>query len=96
MARIVARPKASRLSGFQINKKAPVIRAKKQGEKSMSDQLDQMIARVRKGAMTRREFVGRTTAMGVSAALAGALFTKAAHAEEPKKRRRHPYRDAGR
>ncbi|MEY4304193.1 MAG: hypothetical protein RIT52_368, partial [Pseudomonadota bacterium] len=51
----------------------------------MSDQLDQMIARVRKGAMTRREFVGRTTAMGVSAALAGALFTKAAHAEEPKK-----------
>ena len=51
----------------------------------MSDQLDQMIARVRKGAMTRREFVGRTSAMGVSAALAGALFTKAAHAEEPKK-----------
>lgn len=51
----------------------------------MSDQLDQMIARVRKGAMTRREFVGRTTAMGISAGLAGALFTKAAHAEEPKK-----------
>jgi peptide/nickel transport system substrate-binding protein len=44
-----------------------------------------MIARVRKGAMTRREFVGRTTAMGLSAGLAGALFTKAAHAEEPKK-----------
>ncbi|MCF8511635.1 MAG: ABC transporter substrate-binding protein [Rhodobacteraceae bacterium] len=51
----------------------------------MTDQLDLMIARVRTGAMTRREFVGRTTAMGVSAALAGALFTKAAHAEEPKK-----------
>jgi peptide/nickel transport system substrate-binding protein len=51
----------------------------------MSDHLDQMIARVRKGAMTRREFVGRTTAMGISAGLAGALFTKAAHAEEPKK-----------
>ena len=51
----------------------------------MSDQLDQMIARVRKGAMTRREFVGRTTAMGVSAGLAGALFTKVAHADEPKK-----------
>ena len=51
----------------------------------MTDQLDLMIARVRKGAMTRREFVGRTTAMGVSAALAGALFTKAAYAEEPKK-----------
>ncbi|MCF8511634.1 MAG: ABC transporter substrate-binding protein [Rhodobacteraceae bacterium] len=51
----------------------------------MSDTLDHMIARVRKGTMTRREFVGRSTAMGVSAALAGALFTKAAHAEEPKK-----------
>jgi peptide/nickel transport system substrate-binding protein len=51
----------------------------------MSDQLDHMIARVRKGAMSRREFVGRTTAMGVSAALAGALFTKAAHAQEAKK-----------
>ena len=51
----------------------------------MTDQLDLMIARVRKGAMTRREFVGRTTAMGLSAGLAGALFTKAAHAEEPKR-----------
>ena len=51
----------------------------------MSVQLDHMIARVRKGAMTRREFVGRTTAMGLSVGLAGALFTKAAHAEEPKK-----------
>jgi peptide/nickel transport system substrate-binding protein len=51
----------------------------------MTDQLDLMISRVRKGAMTRREFVGRTTAMGLSAGLAGALFTKAAHAEEPKK-----------
>jgi peptide/nickel transport system substrate-binding protein len=48
----------------------------------MSEQLDLMIARVRKGAMTRREFVGRTTAMGLSAGLAGALFTKAAHAQE--------------
>ncbi len=51
----------------------------------MSDQLDLMIARVRLGTVTRREFVGRTTAMGVSAALAGALFTKAANADEPKK-----------
>jgi peptide/nickel transport system substrate-binding protein len=51
----------------------------------MTDQLDLMISRVRKGAMSRREFVGRTTAMGLSAGLAGALFTKAAHAEEPKK-----------
>ena len=51
----------------------------------MSVQLDHMIERVRKGAMTRREFVGRTTAMGLSVGLASALFTKAAHAEEPKK-----------
>ena len=51
----------------------------------MTDQLDLMIARVRKGKMTRREFVGRTTAMGLSAGLAGALFSKAALAEEPKK-----------
>ena len=39
----------------------------------MTDQLDLMIARVRQGRMTRREFVGRTTAMGLSAGLAGAL-----------------------
>jgi len=51
----------------------------------MTDQLDQMITAVRKGRMTRREFVGRTTAMGVSAAIASALFTKAAVAQEPKK-----------
>lgn len=51
----------------------------------MSDQLDLIIARVRQGRMTRREFVGRTTAMGVSAGLAGALFSKAALAAEPKK-----------
>ena len=49
-----------------------------------SRQLDHMIDRVRKGRMNRREFVGRTTALGVSAGLASALFTKAAHAE-PKK-----------
>ena len=49
-----------------------------------SQRLDHMIEDVRRGRMTRREFVGRTTALGVSATLAGALFTKAAHAE-PKK-----------
>ena len=50
----------------------------------MTDQLDRMIAAARAGRITRREFVGRTTALGVSAGLASALFTKAAHAE-PKK-----------
>ncbi len=49
------------------------------------NQLDWMIAQARKGRMTRREFVGRTTALGVSATLAGALFSKAALADEPVK-----------
>lgn len=49
-----------------------------------SQRLDHMIEDVRRGRMTRREFVGRSTALGLSAGLAGALFTKAAHAE-PKK-----------
>ena len=50
-----------------------------------SQRLDHMIQDVRRGRMTRREFVGRTTALGVSAGLAGALFSKAALAQEPKK-----------
>jgi peptide/nickel transport system substrate-binding protein len=49
------------------------------------NKLDWMIGQAKKGRMTRREFVGRTTALGVSAALAGALFSKAAMAEEPVK-----------
>lgn len=50
----------------------------------MTDPLDRMIAAAKAGRMARREFVARTTAMGVSAGLASALFTKAAHAQ-PKK-----------
>ena len=49
------------------------------------NKLDWMIGQAKKGRMTRREFVGRTTALGVSAALAGALFSKAALADEPVK-----------
>jgi peptide/nickel transport system substrate-binding protein len=48
-------------------------------------QLDWMIDRARKGSMTRREFVGRSTALGVSAALATALYSKSALAQEAKK-----------
>jgi peptide/nickel transport system substrate-binding protein len=48
------------------------------------NQLDWMVAQAKAGRMTRREFVGRTTALGVSAGLASALFGKAAKAE-PKK-----------
>ena len=49
------------------------------------NQLDWMVAQAAKGRMTRREFVGRTTALGVSAGLASALFGKAAAAQEAKK-----------
>lgn len=51
----------------------------------MKDQLDRIIAATRKGAMSRREFLGRTTAMGISAGLASALYGKVARADEPKK-----------
>lgn len=51
----------------------------------MTEKLDWLISRARQGKMNRREFVGRTTAMGLSAGLAGALFSKAALAETPKK-----------
>ena len=50
----------------------------------MSDQLDRFVAAAKAGKMTRRDFVARTTAMGLSAGLATALYSKAAHAQ-PKK-----------
>lgn len=49
------------------------------------NQLDWMVAQAKSGQMSRREFVGRTTALGVSAGLASALFGKAAQAQEAKK-----------
>ncbi len=49
------------------------------------NQLDWMVAQAKAGRMSRREFVGRTTALGVSAGLASALFGKAAQAQEAKK-----------
>jgi peptide/nickel transport system substrate-binding protein len=45
-------------------------------------QLDWMVTQAKQGRMTRREFVGRTTALGVSAGLASALFGKAVQAQE--------------
>lgn len=50
----------------------------------MSDELNWLVNRAQTGKMSRREFLGRTTALGVSAALAGALYSKSAYAE-PKK-----------
>ncbi|MBA3911982.1 MAG: peptide ABC transporter substrate-binding protein [Rhodobacter sp.] len=49
------------------------------------NQLDWMVAQAKAGRMSRREFVGRTMALGVSAGLASALFGKAAQAQEAKK-----------
>ncbi|HQU69388.1 MAG TPA: ABC transporter substrate-binding protein [Albidovulum sp.] len=51
----------------------------------MKDQLDRIIDATRRGMMSRREFIGRTTAMGISAGLASALYGRAARAQEPKK-----------
>ncbi|MCF8485655.1 MAG: ABC transporter substrate-binding protein [Rhodobacteraceae bacterium] len=50
----------------------------------MSDQLDRFVAAAKAGKMTRRDFVGRTTAMGLSLGLASALYTKAANAQAKK------------
>jgi len=51
----------------------------------MTDQLDRMIDTVRRGRMTRREFVGRASAMGITAGLASALYSRTALAQEAKK-----------
>ena len=51
----------------------------------MSNELNYLLARASKGLMSRREFVGRAGALGISAAMAGTLLTTAAKAEEPKK-----------
>ena len=48
------------------------------------EQLDHMIEGARTGRMNRRDFIGRSTALGLSVGLAGALFGKVAMAEEPK------------
>lgn len=51
----------------------------------MSNELNYLLARAAKGLMSRREFVGRAGALGVSAAMASTLLATAARAEEPKK-----------
>ncbi len=51
----------------------------------MSNELNYLLSRAAKGLMSRREFVGRAGALGVSAALASSLLASAARAEEPKK-----------
>lgn len=51
----------------------------------MTDQLDFYSGRVTAGKMTRREFIGKATALGVSAAMASTMFADAARAAGPVK-----------
>lgn len=51
----------------------------------MSNELNYLLSRAAKGKMSRRDFVGRAGALGVSAAVAGSMLTTAAHAEGPVK-----------
>ncbi len=51
----------------------------------MQDQLDHMTSRVKAGKMTRREFIGKATALGVSTVMASSIFADAARAADPKK-----------
>jgi len=49
----------------------------------MNDQLDFMASRVTMGKMTRREFMGKAAALGVSAVVANSVFATAARAADP-------------
>jgi peptide/nickel transport system substrate-binding protein len=51
----------------------------------MNEQLNYLVSRAVAGAMSRREFVGRAGALGITAATASTLFASAARAQEPKK-----------
>ena len=51
----------------------------------MSDELDFLSKRVASGKLSRRDFLGRAAALGVSAALANGLLSTAARAEGPVK-----------
>jgi peptide/nickel transport system substrate-binding protein len=51
----------------------------------MSSELNHILKQATKGTISRREFVGRAGALGVSAAMAGTLLATAARAEGPVK-----------
>lgn len=51
----------------------------------MNDQLKYFTGRVTAGKMTRREFIGRASALGLSAAMASTMFANAARAAGPQK-----------
>jgi peptide/nickel transport system substrate-binding protein len=56
-----------------------------QREKTMNNQLDYLSGRVTAGKMTRREFIGKAAALGVSAVVASTMFAQAARAAAPKR-----------
>ena len=51
----------------------------------MNAELDYLLKRATRGVMSRREFVGRASALGVSAAMANTMLASAARAQEPVK-----------
>ena len=51
----------------------------------MNDQLNYLTEKVAKGLMTRREFVGRAAALGVTAAVANTMLATSAKADTPKR-----------
>ncbi len=51
----------------------------------MNEQMNYLLAQAAKGRMSRREFMGRASALGVSAALASSMLATAARAEGPVK-----------
>ncbi|EEE36909.1 peptide/nickel/opine uptake family ABC transporter, periplasmic substrate-binding protein [Rhodobacteraceae bacterium KLH11] len=51
----------------------------------MNEQLTHMAKQVTAGKLTRREFMGKAAALGVSAAMASTMFADAARAAEPKR-----------
>ncbi|MDK3073648.1 ABC transporter substrate-binding protein [Sedimentitalea sp. JM2-8] len=51
----------------------------------MTNPLDFMAGRVAAGKMSRREFIGRASALGIGAAMAGTMFAQAARAAGPVK-----------
>ncbi|NVO54456.1 ABC transporter substrate-binding protein [Rhodobacteraceae bacterium B1Z28] len=51
----------------------------------MNEQLNHMAGQVTAGKMTRRDFMGKAAALGVSAAIASTMFADAARAAGPKK-----------
>ena len=55
------------------------------GNRGMTDQLKYLANQVTLGKMSRREFMGRAAAFGVTIAAAGTMFASAASAQEPKR-----------